>query len=103
MVTATNPMPPTQWGYDKNLKDAPNDIDKAKALLKQARRDGFDLTLWAMPVQRPDNPNARLMAEMLQSDWGEIGVKVKYWTTSGASTSAARMRVSMVAMLIRWY
>ena len=77
--TATNPMPPTQWGYDKNLKDAPYDVDKAKALLKEAGYpDGFDLTLWAMPVQRPYNPNARLMAEMLQSDWAKIGVKVEY-------------------------
>src|SRR5471032_1311773 len=78
---ATNPMPPTQWGYDKNLKDAPYDTEKAKALLKEAGYpDGFELTLWAMPVQRPYNPNARLMAEMLQSDWAKIGVKVKIGT-----------------------
>jgi dipeptide transport system substrate-binding protein len=30
-----------------------------------------------MPVQRPYNPNAKLMAEMLQADWGKIGLKVK--------------------------
>src|SRR5260370_39016313 len=55
---ATNPMPPTQWSYDKNLRDAPYDPDKAKALLAKAGfPDGFDITLWAMPVQRPDNPN----------------------------------------------
>ena len=35
------------------------------------------MTLWAMPVQRPYNPNAKLMAEMLQSDWAKIGVKAK--------------------------
>jgi dipeptide transport system substrate-binding protein len=75
---ATNPMPPTQWGYDKNLKDAPYDVDKAKALLNEAGYpDGFDLTLWAMPVQRPYNPNARRIAELMQADLAKIGVKAE--------------------------
>jgi dipeptide transport system substrate-binding protein len=33
-----------------------------------------------MPVQRPYNPNARLMAEMIQADWAKIGVKAKIVT-----------------------
>ncbi len=28
-----------------------------------------------MPVQRPYNPNARRMAEMIQSDWAKVGIK----------------------------
>jgi len=36
--------------------------------------------LWAMPVQRPYNPNAKLMAEMIQSDWAKIGVRAKIVT-----------------------
>jgi dipeptide transport system substrate-binding protein len=101
--TATNPMPPTQWGYDKNLKDAPYDVDKAKALLKEAGYpDGFDLTLWAMPVQRPYNPNARLMAEMLQSDWAKIGVKVKIGTYEWGEYIRRAHAGEHEAMLIGW-
>ncbi|MBI3146878.1 MAG: ABC transporter substrate-binding protein [Pseudogulbenkiania sp.] len=75
---ATNPMPPTQWSYNKSLKDAPYSPEKAKELLKKAGYpSGFELSLWAMPVQRPYNPNAKLMAEMIQSDWAKIGVKAK--------------------------
>ena len=75
---AVNPMPPTQWSYDAALKDAPYDPAQAKALLAKAGYpDGLTLTLWAMPVQRPYNPNAKLMAEMLQADWAKIGLKVK--------------------------
>jgi dipeptide transport system substrate-binding protein len=100
---ATNPMPPTQWGYDKNLKDAPYDTEKAKALLKQAGYpDGFDLTLWAMPVQRPYNPNARLMAEMLQSDWAKIGVKVKIATFEWGEYIRRGHAGEHEAMLIGW-
>ncbi|PMS20092.1 ABC transporter substrate-binding protein [Trinickia dabaoshanensis] len=78
---AKAPMPPTQWSYDGNLPMASYDSAKAKALLAKAGfPNGFDITLWAMPVQRPYNPNAKLMAEMIQSDWAKIGVKAKIVT-----------------------
>src|SRR5476651_754869 len=74
---AVNAMPPTQWSYDTTIKDAPHDVAKAKELLKEAGvKEGTEITLWAMPVQRPYNPNAKLMAEMLQSDWKQIGLNV---------------------------
>ena len=78
---AVAPMPPTEWSYDKALKDAPYDPAQAKALLAKAGfADGLTLTLWAMPVQRPYNPNARLMAEMIQADWAKIGVRAQIKT-----------------------
>ncbi|WP_413794028.1 MULTISPECIES: ABC transporter substrate-binding protein [unclassified Pseudomonas] len=74
---AVNAMPPTQWSYDTTIKDAKYDPEKAKELLKEAGvKEGTNITLWAMPVQRPYNPNAKLMAEMLQSDWKKIGLNV---------------------------
>ncbi|WP_191486171.1 ABC transporter substrate-binding protein [Pseudomonas sp. FEN] len=75
---AVNAMPPSQWSYDSSIKDAPYDPEKARQLLKAAGvKEGTEITLWAMPVQRPYNPNAKLMAEMLQADWAKIGLKVK--------------------------
>ncbi|NBA97079.1 ABC transporter substrate-binding protein [Pseudomonas sp. R5(2019)] len=75
---AVNAMPPTQWSYDDSIKDAAYDPEKAKALLKEAGvKEGTEITLWAMPVQRPYNPNAKLMAEMLQADWAKVGIKAK--------------------------
>ena len=40
-------------------------------------KEGTEITLWAMPVQRPYNPNARQMAEMIQQDWAKVGIKAK--------------------------
>ena len=75
---ASNPFPSSLWSYNPALKNPPMDIEKAKALLKKAGYpDGFEITLWSMPVQRPYNPNAKLMAEMIQADWAKIGVKAK--------------------------
>ncbi|WP_072428571.1 ABC transporter substrate-binding protein [Chitinimonas taiwanensis] len=72
---ATNPMPPTQWSYNKNLKDAPYNPEMAKAMLAKAGVKDLSVTLWAMPVVRPYNPNGKQMAEMIQADWAKIGVK----------------------------
>ena len=75
---AVNAMPPTQWGYDDSIQDAAYDPVKAKALLQAAGvKPGTEVTLWAMPVQRAYNPNAKLMAEMLQADWAKVGIKAR--------------------------
>ncbi|WP_425642683.1 ABC transporter substrate-binding protein [Marinomonas gallaica] len=72
---AKNPIPPTMWSYNDNVKDYSYDPVKAKALLKEAGyEDGFKTNIWAMPVQRPYNPNARRMAEIIQEDWKQVGV-----------------------------
>lgn len=75
---AKNPMPPTMWGYNDEIKDYDYNPEKAKALLKEAGfENGFDTELWAMPVARPYNPNARRMAELIQEDWKKVGVNAK--------------------------
>lgn len=80
-VVAKNPIPPTIWSYNDAVEDHAYDPEKAKALLAEAgMADGFETDIWAMPVQRPYNPNARRMAEMIQADWAKIGVKAKIVT-----------------------
>ena len=41
---------------------------------KRAIPNGFTTDLWAMPVQRPYNPNAKRIAELMQADLAKIGV-----------------------------
>ena len=56
----------------------PYDPAAAKKLLAEAGYpNGFDTDLWAMPVQRPYNPNARRIAEMMQADLAKIGVRAE--------------------------
>ncbi len=102
-VIASHPMPPTQWPYDESIGDAPRDVAKAKRLLDSAGfKDGFELTLWAMPVQRAYNPNARLMAEMIQADWAKIGVKAKIVTYEWGEYVKRAHAGEYDAMLIGW-
>ncbi len=75
---AKNPIPPTIWSYNDAVKDYEYSPAKAKALLAAAGlKDGFKAKLWAMPVQRPYNPNAKLMAEMMQADLKKVGIDVE--------------------------
>ena len=75
---AKNPIPPTMWSYNNDVVDYDYNPEKAKALLKEAGfENGFDADLWAMPVSRPYNPNARRMAELIQEDWKKVGVNAK--------------------------
>lgn len=100
---AVNSMPPTQWSYDDTIKDAPYDPEKAKALLKEAGiAPGTEITLWAMPVQRPYNPNARLMAEMLQQDWDKVGIKARIVTYEWGEYLKRTKAGENDAMLIGW-
>ncbi len=100
---AVNGMPPTQWSYDDSIKDAGYNPEKAKELLKAAGvKDGTEITLWAMPVQRPYNPNAKLMAEMLQSDWAKVGIKAKIVTYEWGEYLKRAKAGEHDAMLIGW-
>ena len=77
-VAAVNPIPPGQWSYNKAIKDDAFNPAEAKKLLAAAGYpDGFSTDLWAMPVQRPYNPNAKRIAELMQADLAKIGVKAE--------------------------
>jgi len=77
-VAATNPIPPSMWSYNKAVKDDAYDPAAAKKLLADAGYpNGFSTDLWAMPVQRPYNPNARRIAELMQADLDKVGIKAE--------------------------
>ncbi|MBV2128069.1 ABC transporter substrate-binding protein [Arsukibacterium indicum] len=69
-------LPPTSWAYNDGLPAPVYSPAKAKALLTEAGYpNGFTMDIWAMPVQRLYNPNALKMAELMQADLAQIGVK----------------------------
>jgi len=80
-VAAKNPIPPSMWSYNDAIKDDPFDPEGAKKLLAAAGfPNGLSTDLWAMPVQRPYNPNAKRIAELMQADLAKIGVKAEIKT-----------------------
>ena len=79
--TAKNPLPPTIWSYNDSISEYEYSPEKAKELLKEAGlEDGFETTLWTLPVSRPYNPSGKKMGELMQADLAKIGIKVKLVT-----------------------
>jgi cationic peptide transport system substrate-binding protein len=74
---ASSILPKSSWAYDKNIKPQIFNLAKAKELLTKAGYpDGFTMDLWAMPVQRPYNPNAINMAKLIQADLKKLNINV---------------------------
>lgn len=77
---AKNPIPPTIWSYNDAVVDDEYNPEAAKEMLKKAGVENLKTNIWAMPVQRAYNPNARRMAELIQADWKKIGVDAEIVT-----------------------
>jgi dipeptide transport system substrate-binding protein len=71
---AKNPIPPTMWSYDDSTVDHEYNVEKAKEMLAAAGVKDLATDLWWMPVQRPYNPNAKRMGEMIQADLAKVGI-----------------------------
>ena len=75
-IAAKTLLPPTVWGYDAAIPEFRYDPAAAKKMLADAGyKDGFSTDLWAMPVQRPYDPDGAKLAAMVQADLAKIGVK----------------------------
>lgn len=97
---ARNPIPPAMWSYHAAIVDYPHDPAQARALLQKAGvAPGTELALWALPVQRPYNPNGQQAAELIQADLAKIGLKtriVKYeWAEYLKRAKAGESEIGM--------
>ena len=78
---AKNPYPSSLWSYNHEIKDYEYSVEKAKKLLKEAGYpDGFNATLWTLPIARPYNPNGKKMGELMQADLAKANIKIKLQT-----------------------
>jgi peptide/nickel transport system substrate-binding protein len=78
-TTASQGIPPVLWGYNKNVKPYPYDVDKAKALLKEAGfPNGFSTEMMVYANPRGYNPiGGAKLGEAVQSYLAKVGVNVK--------------------------
>ncbi|MEX5591061.1 ABC transporter substrate-binding protein, partial [Pseudomonas urmiensis] len=73
----TGPYPPTLLGFSEKLKNPARDLDKARALLKEAGvPEGTEFTLFTRNGGGPTNPNPMLGAQRMQADLAQVGLKV---------------------------
>lgn len=100
---AINPYPSTMWSYTERVQVYAYDPARAKALLVEAGfAQGFDATLWTLPVSRPYNPNGRKMGEMMQADLAKVGVRVELQTFDWATYLAKVKRGEHQMVQLGW-
>lgn len=100
---AKNPIPPTMWSYNDAIEDDPYDPAAARQMLADAGVTDLKMKIWAMPVARPYNPNARRMAEVLQADLAEVGVEAEITTYEwGEYLKLSREKDRDGAVLLGW-
>jgi glutathione transport system substrate-binding protein len=100
---ANSPLAPVNEGYDKSLNEYAYNIDKARALLKDAGYpQGFDINI---AVQGPD---ART-AQILQAMWGKVGVKLNIqqmesgvWSKAAFAPAAEKLANRTDSVLASW-
>jgi len=77
---AKNGMPPFMLGHNDKVVDYPYDPKRAKQLLADAGYpNGFEVTLYVMPVSRPYMFDPPKIGEAIQSYLGAVGIKVKFY------------------------
>lgn len=100
---AKNPMPPVISGYNDDIAGYDFDPEKAKALLAEAGlAEGFEMELWAMPVPRPYMPDGQKVAEVIQSNLADVGIKAKIVTFEWATYLEKARNGEADAFMLGW-
>jgi peptide/nickel transport system substrate-binding protein len=78
-TTASQGIPPVLWGYNKSVEPYPYDVNKAKALLKEAGyANGFSTEMMVYANPRGYNPiGGAKLGEAVQGYLAKVGVNVK--------------------------
>jgi peptide/nickel transport system substrate-binding protein len=100
---AKNPMPPVIAGYNDEIEGYEFDPEKAKELLAEAGlEDGFEMELWAMPVPRPYMPDGQKVAEAIQSNLADVGIKAEIVSYEWATYLEKAKNGEADAFLLGW-
>jgi len=92
-IVAVNGMPPFMLGWNADVEDYPYDPERARELLTEAGYpNGFNTTLWVMPVSRPYMFDPAKIGEAIQSYLADVNINVEIyqidWSTYLAKTQA---------------
>jgi len=96
-------MPPFMLGYNDDIEDYPYDPARAKELLAEAGYpDGFEVTLYVMPVSRPYMFDPPKVGEAIQSYLAAVGITVKFYQVDWGTYLQETMEGKHQMCLLGW-
>lgn len=102
-IQATGILPPSSWAFQPDLRDtAYNPVLARELLEKNGINDGFEMDIWAMPVERSYNPNALMMAELIQNYLEQINIRANIVSYEWSSFRRRLRDGSHDSVLIGW-
>jgi len=101
---AVNPMPSNLWGWNDEIVDYEYNPELARAFLAAAGYpDGFDTELWYMPVFRDYFPQPKLIAQAIQAQLADVGIRAELvtfeWGTYLEKTEAGEHPMAMLGWM----
>ena len=73
---ADAPIPPIMWAFKSDIKKYEYNPEKARDLLAAAGlADGFETEMLALPVTRPYMPQGQKVAEIVQQQLADVGIR----------------------------
>jgi peptide/nickel transport system substrate-binding protein len=85
-VPAINPIPPMMWSYHDGIDGYGHDPQRARDLLADAGlAEGFDTELWVMTAARPYMPQPEKIAQAIQADLAQVGIRAQIVTVDWAT------------------
>lgn len=102
-VRADSILPNTSWAHNPTPEAFEYNPQRARELLTEAGyEDGFNMSIWALPVQRAYNPNAGLMAELIQNNLNDVGINVNIVSYEWSSFRRSLAEGAHDSVLIGW-
>ncbi|OKP05812.1 ABC transporter substrate-binding protein SapA [Xenorhabdus eapokensis] len=81
--TAASILPRASWAYDNRAEITEYNPEKSRKMLNELGISGLELTLWVPTASQSYNPSPLKMAELIQADLAQVGVKMSIRPVEG--------------------
>ncbi|WP_413284668.1 ABC transporter substrate-binding protein SapA [Vibrio sp. MA40-2] len=96
-------LPPSSWAYENDSNQIRFDKNYALGLLKEAGyMTGLQLSMWVPLEATPFNPSPRKTAELIQSNYADIGIELELFTSDRFNRTDLNTHASMDLILTGW-
>ncbi|AOM40282.1 ABC transporter substrate-binding protein SapA [Xenorhabdus hominickii] len=81
--TAASILPRASWAYDNRAEITEYNPEKSRNMLSELGLNGLELTLWVPTASQSYNPSPLKMAELIQADLAQVGIKMSIRPVEG--------------------